>query len=159
MNATRAFTCFANVVSRNAGRPITFLACVAGVLVWALFGPAAGYSENWQLIINTTTTIVTFLMVFLIQNTQNRDNAAIQAKLDELIRVSNAKNRFIGIEKLTDRELDEILASFDNEVLSPRVKDEIVKRSAKKKAVKTRARTARALKARDAEAVNTAKSN
>src|SRR5690349_4392806 len=131
MDASKAFTCFANVVSRNAGRPITFLACVAGVLVWAMFGPAARYSETWQLIINTSTTIVTFLMVFLIQNTQNRDNAAIQAKLDELIRVSNAKNRFIGIEKLTDRELDEILASFENEVLSPRVKSEIVKRTAK----------------------------
>jgi low affinity Fe/Cu permease len=78
------------------------------VLVWAISGPYFGFSDTWQLIINTGTTVVTFLMVFLIQNTQNRDGAAIQTKLDELIRTSAAQNRFIGIEHLTEEELDEL---------------------------------------------------
>jgi low affinity Fe/Cu permease len=77
-------------------------------LVWAITGPLFQYSDTWQLVINTGTTIVTFLMVFLIQNSQNRDSAAIQVKLDELIRVSTAKNSFVGIEHLTDEELEEI---------------------------------------------------
>jgi low affinity Fe/Cu permease len=76
--------------------------------MWAAAGPYFNYSDTWQLIINTGTTIVTFLMVFLIQNTQNRDGAAIQAKLDELIRASAAQNRYIGIETLTEEELTEI---------------------------------------------------
>jgi low affinity Fe/Cu permease len=75
------------------------------VVGWALTGPAFHYSEDWQLVINTSTTIITFLMVFLIQNSQNRDGSAIQAKLDELIRSSDAENEFMGIEKLTDAEL------------------------------------------------------
>jgi low affinity Fe/Cu permease len=78
------------------------------IVVWALTGPLFGFSDTWQLIINTGTTIVTFLMVFLIQNTQNRDNAAIQAKLDELILVGAAPNRYIGIETLTEEELEEL---------------------------------------------------
>ncbi len=87
-----------------------FILCVGVVVVWALSGPLFGFSDTWQLLINTGTTIVTFLMVFLIQNTQNRDGAAIQAKLDELIRASAAQNVFIGIERLTQEELDEIRA-------------------------------------------------
>ena len=83
-------------------------ALVLVVLLWAVLGPVFGYSDTWQLVINTGTTIVTFLMVFLIQNTQNRDGAAIQAKLDELIRVSEGQNRFIGIEHLTETEVEEI---------------------------------------------------
>jgi low affinity Fe/Cu permease len=78
------------------------------VLIWAATGPAFHFSETWQLVINTGTTIITFLMVFLIQNTQNRDGAAIQTKLDELIRASDAEDEFMGIEKLTDRELDHL---------------------------------------------------
>ncbi len=74
---------------------------------WALSGPLFGFSDTWQLIVNTGTTIVTFLMVFLIQNTQNRDGAAIQVKLDELIRTGKAHNRFIGIEHLTESEVEE----------------------------------------------------
>jgi low affinity Fe/Cu permease len=109
MSISHAFTVFANQVSRYTGRPLTFVVCIALVVIWAVSGPAFHYSDTWQLVINTSTTIVTFLMVFLIQNTQNRDNAAIQAKLDELIRVTSAENGFIGIEKLTDVELEEIL--------------------------------------------------
>ncbi|MCF8505259.1 MAG: low affinity iron permease family protein [Caulobacter sp.] len=109
----RLFTRFANQVSKWAGRPFSFALCVAGVVAWALTGPAFNYSSNWQLVINTSTTIITFLMVFLIQNTQNRDNAALHAKLDELIRVGDSDNRFIGIEHLTDQELEVILAECE----------------------------------------------
>jgi low affinity Fe/Cu permease len=109
----RAFSEIATAVSRWTGRPLTFLACCAVVVVWAASGPVFGFSDTWQLVINTGTTVVTFLMVFLIQNTQNRDNAALQAKLDELIRVSKAKNEFIGIEHLSDKELEEILVSCE----------------------------------------------
>lgn len=158
MDTTKAFTSFANTVSRNAGRPVTFMICLLGVVVWAACGPAAGYSETWQLVVNTSTTIVTFLMVFLIQNTQNRDNAALQAKLDELIRSSEAKNGFIGIEKLTDRELEDILSSFDSDELPPGVKSEIVKRTADKKSAKVRSQSARKVQEKDAKAVNHAPS-
>jgi low affinity Fe/Cu permease len=116
VNLSKAFTKLANQVSRAAGRPLTFAVCVAVVLLWAVTGPVFKFSETWQLVINTGTTIVTFLMVFLIQNTQNRDNAALQAKLDELIRVSRAENAFIGIEKLTDHELEAILEECEKNV-------------------------------------------
>jgi low affinity Fe/Cu permease len=101
----RLFDSFANTFARMAGSPAAFLICVAVVVAGAVSGPFFGFSETWQLVINTGTTIVTFLMVFLIQNTQNRDGVALQTKLDELIRSSNAEDDFIGIEKLTDREL------------------------------------------------------
>jgi low affinity Fe/Cu permease len=107
--ATRVFTRFATAVSKWTGRPGVFIGCCVLVIAWALSGPLFGFSDTWQLMINTTTTIITFLMVFLIQNTQNRDNAAIQAKLDEIIRTSDSDNKFIGIEHLSDEELDEIL--------------------------------------------------
>jgi low affinity Fe/Cu permease len=108
------FTHVASGVSRWTGRPIVFLSCVLIVIVWAVSGPMFKFSDTWQLVINTGTTIVTFLMVFLIQNTQNRDNAALQAKLDELIRAEGkAKNKFIGIEHLTDAELEDILAECE----------------------------------------------
>ena len=113
MTVTQAFTRFANVISRFAGRAWIFVICILLVVAWAMTGPMFGFSDTWQLIINTSTTIITFLMVFLIQNTQNRDNAALQAKLDELIRISAAENRYIGIERLTDKELEGILEEVE----------------------------------------------
>src|SRR5690242_10139955 len=98
----KAFSKIASKVAHASGKPITFVGCFLIIVVWAICGPLFGFSDTWQLIINTGTTIVTFLMVFLIQNTQNRDGAAIQAKLDELIRSTNAQNRFIGIEHLSE---------------------------------------------------------
>ena len=102
------FTRFANATARAAGSPWAFMAAVLLILAWAVSGPVFGYSETWQLVINTSTTIVTFLMVFLIQSTQNRDGFALQTKLDELIRSSSAENIFMGIEKLTDSELEDL---------------------------------------------------
>jgi low affinity Fe/Cu permease len=97
----------AEAVAGATGRPWAFAICVASVVIWAVSGPVFGFSETWQLVINTGTTIITFLMVFLIQNTQNRDGAAIQAKLDELIRSGKGKNDFIGIEHLTEAEVED----------------------------------------------------
>jgi low affinity Fe/Cu permease len=102
---SRAFSAAANQVAKAMGKPAAFVAAALIVVVWAGFGPVFHYSDTWQLVINTGTTIVTFLMVFLIQNSQNRDNAAIQVKLDELIRASAAKNVFMGIEQLTDDQI------------------------------------------------------
>ena len=102
------FRRFAHAVSTAVGSSYAFIVACAIVVVWLCTGPVFGYSDTWQLIINTGTTIVTFLMVFLIQNTQNRDGAAIQVKLDELIRTSAAQNLYIGIERLTEEELEEI---------------------------------------------------
>jgi low affinity Fe/Cu permease len=104
----RFFGEFANSVSQAAGRPVAFIAAIMAVLVWAASGGLFGYSNTWQLVINTGTTIVTFLMVFLIQNSQNRDNAALQVKLDELIRVGGVKNVFVGIEHLSDEEIEDL---------------------------------------------------
>lgn len=106
----KLFTRFATLTARIAGKPWTFIVCLGVILVWAVTGPMFGFSQTWQLVINTGTTIVTFLMVFLIQNTQNRDGAAMQAKLDELLfAVKQADDRFIGIEHLTEIELEAIL--------------------------------------------------
>jgi len=103
----RLFSRVATFMAHQSGRPVTFLAALLIIFGWAATGPLFDYSDTWQLIINTGTTVVTFLMVFVIQNTQNRDSAALQTKLDELIRSSHAQNRFIGIEHLTDDEIEE----------------------------------------------------
>lgn len=103
----RLFSRLATFVAHESGRPVTFLVALLVIACWAVTGSLFHYSDTWQLVINTATTIITFLMVFVIQNTQNRDSAALQAKLDELIRSSHAQNRFIGIEHLTDDEIEE----------------------------------------------------
>lgn len=96
-------------ISHLAGKPVAFLTAVALIVIWALTGPLFGFSDTWQLIINTTTTIITFLMVFLIQNTQNRDTMALQAKLAELIFViRGAKNEIATVEDLSDEELEQL---------------------------------------------------
>src|SRR3954462_14417799 len=105
---SKVFTNFAAAVARATGKPLTFVLSVILIVVWAVTGPFFGFSDTWQLVINTGTTIVTFLMVFLIQNTQNRDGAASQTKLDELIRASAAQNVFVGIEHLTEEEVEEL---------------------------------------------------
>ena len=103
------FSRTACVVAHWMGKPVSFLIATALVIVWALTGPLFGYSDTWQLVINTSTTIVTFLMVFLIQNTQNRDTMALQLKLSELILViSEAENRFANAEDLTEDELEQL---------------------------------------------------
>ena len=107
-NKSNFFSSFATMFADLSGKPFTFVAALALVLVWAVSGPFFGYSETWQLVINTTTTIITFLMVFVLQNSQNRDGKALQAKLDELILTSQAANKFVGIEKLEEGELREM---------------------------------------------------
>jgi low affinity Fe/Cu permease len=112
----RLFTAFAGRIAAFAGQPLSFILALACILVWGATGPLFGFSEGWQLVINTGTTIVTFLMVFLVQNSQNRDSAAIQAKLDELIRaVEQARNEFIGIEHMTDAEIEAIRDALEDE--------------------------------------------
>jgi low affinity Fe/Cu permease len=130
--ASKLFRDIANRTSRGAGRASTFVIAVGVVIVWAVTGPAFHYSDTWQLVINTGTTIVTFLMVFLIQNSQNRDSAAIQVKLDELIRVSAAHNSFVGIEHLTDDELDEIRNRCEMRAEAEKIGEETVKKTGKK---------------------------
>jgi low affinity Fe/Cu permease len=103
------FGILAHETARWAGKPATFLVCVAVVIVWAVSGPFFDYSDTWQLVINTSTTIITFLMVFLIQNTQNRDTMALQVKLAELIRaVHGAQNRLATAEDLSEQDLEEL---------------------------------------------------
>jgi low affinity Fe/Cu permease len=113
----RLFTRIAALTSFAAGQPLAFVTAAGLILMWIFTGPVFGWSDTWQLVVNTATTIVTFLMVFLIQNSQNRDAAAIQAKLDEVIRaIGNARNEFIGIEHLTDSEIEEIRARLEHDV-------------------------------------------
>lgn len=108
------FTHFAKWTARMTGRPATFALALAVILVWAVTGPLFKFSDTWQLVINTGTTIVTFLMVFLIQNTQNRDSEAMQVKLDELIRaMTGAHNALLDLEELEERDLDRIRANYE----------------------------------------------
>jgi low affinity Fe/Cu permease len=107
------FSQFSHKVSHLAGKPATFALACGLIVVWAVSGPIFGFSETWQLVINTATTIITFLMVFVLQNTQDRDGEAVQAKLDELIyAIKGADNRFVQAEKLSDHELHELRAAL-----------------------------------------------
>jgi low affinity Fe/Cu permease len=103
---------FAQSTSAAVGSPWAFAAAVTAIVLWALTGPAVGFSTTWQLVINTGTTIVTFLIVFLIQNTQNRESRAIQLKLDELILASTASNQALDLEDVTDKEAAAMLKQF-----------------------------------------------
>jgi low affinity Fe/Cu permease len=108
------FDRFAKGTSRTAGHPATFATAVLVIVVWGITGPIFGFDNTWQLAINTGTTIITFLMVFLIQNTQNRDGAAVQLKLDELIRaIDGAHNGLLDLEELSDEDLARLRAQFE----------------------------------------------
>lgn len=110
---TPLFARFARWVEQQVGRSSTFLLAIALVILWAVSGPIFGWSDTWQLVINTGTTIVTFLMVFVIQNTQSRDTQAMQLKLDELIRVNEvARNSLINLEEMSDTDVERVKAAF-----------------------------------------------
>ena len=110
----RLFTRFARWTAQAAGAPSTFIGGVLIILVWAGIGPMAGFGDTWQLVINTGTTIVTFLMVFVIQNTQNRDTAAMQIKLDELIRaIGKADNSLLDLEELEEKDLETLRSEYE----------------------------------------------
>ena len=131
VNTTSVFTHFAKWASRATGRPGTFISAGLIIVIWALTGPIFHYSDTWQLVINTGTTIITFLMVFLIQNTQNRDTEAMHIKLDELIRsVKSAKNTVLDLEELDEEELDKIREEYEKLAEQARKKIQIA--SAKK---------------------------
>ena len=108
------FTRLSQAVAHWAGRPQTFLGAATLIVLWALSGPFFGYNDTWQLVVNTSTTIVTFLMVFIIQNSQNRDGLALQIKLDEIIRaIGRAQNIYLDLENRSQEELDEIKSQFE----------------------------------------------
>ena len=121
---TTPFSRIAKWTSHAAGHPVTFCVAVLVIIAWALLGPIFHYSDTWQLVINTATTIITFLMVFLVQNTQNRDSAAVQLKLDELIRsMKGAHNALLDLEELTEQDLDQIRCRYA--VLAERARQNI----------------------------------
>jgi low affinity Fe/Cu permease len=113
----RVFTVFSSRTAAATGQPLSFALALMLIFLWATTGPVFGFSDTWQLVVNTATTIVTFLMVFVIQNSQNRDAAAMQAKLDEMLRaLDKAREQFIGIEHLTDQQIENIRAALEREV-------------------------------------------
>ena len=115
-------------IAAATGQPLAFILALTTIIVWGVTGPIFGWSDTWQLVINTGTTIITFLMVFLIQNAQNRDGSAIQAKLDELIRSSHARNQFIGIEHLSQSELLALLRHLEKRYADEVEHEQAIKR-------------------------------
>jgi low affinity Fe/Cu permease len=129
------FSSFASNVANWSGKPITFVGAVVSIAIWAISGPFFQFSETWQLVVNTATTIITFLMVFVLQNSQNRDGKALQAKLDELILSSQAANKFVGIEKLDEdelRQMSQVLAEK-----AARVEDKAEEKASRRAKLKT----------------------
>ena len=126
-----AFTRFAKWAARATGKPGTFIAAAGIIVLWALSGPIFDFSDTWQLVINTGTTIITFLMVFLIQNTQNRDTEAMQIKLDELIRaMETAKNTVLDLEEMDEKDLDRIREEYEE--LAQRAREKLQNSKSKK---------------------------
>ncbi|HET9810575.1 MAG TPA: low affinity iron permease family protein [Sphingomicrobium sp.] len=138
------FTDIASRISALAGRAATFLIATLIIVVWAATGPLFGFADTWQLVVNTGTTIITFLMVFLIQNTQNRDSVAIQAKLDELLRALTGAREgdFIGVEHLTDDEIEAIRAKLERVAAKKPVKQVKAAASSKGKSKRPASRRA-----------------
>jgi low affinity Fe/Cu permease len=124
MKTIRWYSAFAKKTSRFCGRPVVFVIAVATILLWIITGPLFDFSDTWQLVINTATTIITFLMVFLIQSTQNRDTEAIQVKLDELIRATKgAHNALLDLEEMEEHQLDEFRSRY--QLLAKIARDDI----------------------------------
>jgi low affinity Fe/Cu permease len=123
---TSPFSRFANWTARASGHPLAFAMAAAVIVAWLVTGPLFGFSDTWQLVINTATTIVTFLMVFLIQNTQNRDGAAVQLKLDEIIRaMEGAHNALLDLEELPELELSRFRDRYED--LARRARDDLAR--------------------------------
>lgn len=123
----RIFTSIAGKCAHWMGQPATFIISTLLIVLWAISGPLLNYSDTWQLIVNTATTVLTFLAVFLIQNSQNRDGAAMQAKLDEILRaLEHAREEFVGIEHLTDNEIGKIRDALEADIRNARGKDKTV---------------------------------
>ena len=119
--STSWFTRFTKATARATGRPLAFLTALTIIVIWAVSGPLFAFSDTWQLVINTGTTIVTFLMVFLIQSTQNRDGEALQVKLDEIIRaLGNAQNELLDLEELEEADLDKVREAYRKLALKAR---------------------------------------
>lgn len=123
----RIFTNIASKCAQIMGQPAAFIISCMLIVLWAVSGPFLHYSDTWQLIVNTATTVLTFLAVFLIQNSQNRDGAAMQAKLDEILRaLENAREEFVGIEHLTDAQIGKIRDALEADILNAKGKDKTV---------------------------------
>lgn len=133
LSVSTVFSGIAATLAKWSGNPVSFVFAAATILVWGVSGTFFGFSSTWQLVINTLTTIVTFLMLFMLQNSQNRDGKALQAKIDELIRSSKARNKFVGIERLDEDMLEEVCASLPH----PKAEDVEVRTFALETAVAT----------------------
>ena len=146
-----AFRRFATRTSEWVGTPAAFVIGLALIVLWGLTGPLFGYSDSWQLVINTATTIITFLMVFLIQNTQNRDAAALHLKLDELLRgVEGARTRFVDLENLSEAELEELRDEFQriHEHAARQDEEAVTRVKRRRRSSRSRTRAARTRRAR-----------